>query len=52
MTSEQNNEIRNYLLAKKLPVNLMMEVGDHFVSQINELQVEKKYLLMKRLMLQ
>lgn len=42
MTSEQNNEIRNYLLAKKLPVDLMMEVEDHFVSQINELQVEKK----------
>lgn len=42
MTKEQKNEVRNYLLSKKLPVDLMMEVEDHFVSQINELQMEKK----------
>lgn len=41
MTKEQKNQVRNYLLEKKLPVDLMMEVEDHFVSQINELQMEK-----------
>ena len=41
MTKEQKNQVRNYLLDKKLPVDLMMEVEDHFVSQINELQMEK-----------
>jgi len=29
MTKEQKNEVRNYFLAKKLPVDLMMEVEDH-----------------------
>lgn len=41
MTKEQKNEVRNYFLAKKLPIDLMMEVEDHFVSQINDLQLEK-----------
>ena len=41
MTKEQKNEVRNYFLAKKLPIDLMMEVEDHFVSQINELQFDK-----------
>ncbi|MCX8533681.1 hypothetical protein [Chryseobacterium luquanense] len=41
MTTEQKNEVRQYLLAKKLPVDLMMEVEDHFISQINEVQAEK-----------
>lgn len=40
MTKEQKSEVRDYLLAKKLPIDLMMEVEDHFVSQINELQIE------------
>lgn len=35
------NEIRQYLLSKKLPVDLLMEVEDHFISQINEVQAEK-----------
>lgn len=42
MTKEQKNEIRQYLLSKKLPVDLLMEVEDHFISQINEVQAEKK----------
>ena len=32
------SEIRNYLLSKKLPIDILMEVEDHFVAQINELQ--------------
>lgn len=42
MTIEQKTEIRQYLLSKKLPVDLLMEVEDHFISQINEVQAEKK----------
>lgn len=41
MTIEQKNEIRQYLLSKKLPVDLLMEVEDHFISQINEVRAEK-----------
>lgn len=41
MTIEEKTEVRNYLIAKKLPVDLLMEVEDHFVSQINHLQSEK-----------
>ena len=39
MTTEtQLTEIRNYLLSKKLPIDILIEVNDHFVSQISDLQ--------------
>ena len=41
MTELQLTEIRNYLLAKKLPIDILIEVNDHFVSQILDLQREK-----------
>ena len=41
MTEIQLTEIRNYLLAKKLPIDILIEVNDHFVSQILDLQREK-----------
>ena len=41
MTNEEKQQIKTYLLSKKLPVDLMMEVEDHFISQINEVQAEK-----------
>ena len=37
-TDSQLTEIRNYLLSKKLPIDILIEVNDHFVSQINDLQ--------------
>ena len=40
ITEEQLTEIRNYLLEKDLPLNIMMEVYDHFVQQISDF-VEK-----------
>ena len=33
--------IRNYLLDKKLPIDILVEVYDHFVTQISELQKEE-----------
>lgn len=36
MTNEQKNEVRQYLFTKKLPIDLLMEVEDHFLSQIND----------------
>ena len=36
MTNEQKNEVKQYLLTKKLPIDLLMEVEDHFLSQIND----------------
>ena len=41
MTELQLIEIRNYLLAKKLPIDILIEVNDHFISQINDLQKEE-----------
>ena len=41
MTEHQLTEIRNYLLAKKLPIDILIEVNDHFVSQILDLQREE-----------
>lgn len=41
ITSNQRSEIRNYLLSKNLPIDILMEVEDHFVSQINDLVREK-----------
>ena len=35
ITEPQLTEIRNYLLSKKLPIDILMEVEDHFISQIN-----------------
>ena len=40
-TETQITEIRNYLLSKKLPIDILIEVNDHFVSQINDLQREE-----------
>ena len=41
MTEHQLTEIRNYLLAKKLPIDILIEVNDHFVSQILDIQREE-----------
>ena len=38
ITVQQQNEIRDYLLSKNLPIDLFLEVQDHFLSQIDELQ--------------
>ena len=38
LSETQLTEIRNYLLSKKLPIDILIEVNDHFVSQINDLQ--------------
>ncbi|MBC7556627.1 MAG: hypothetical protein H7195_06665 [Chryseobacterium sp.] len=42
MTTEtQKTEIRDYLLSKKLPIDILLEVNDHFVSQISDLEKEE-----------
>lgn len=41
ITELQLTEIRNYLLAKKLPIDILIEVNDHFISQILDLQREE-----------
>ena len=38
---QQESEIRNYLLSKKLPIDILIEVNDHFISQISDLQREE-----------
>ena len=41
ITELQLTEIRNYLLSKKLPIDILIEVNDHFISQISDLQREE-----------
>ncbi len=42
MTELQLTQIRNYLLEKKLPIDILMEVEDHFLLQIsNEMDKEE-----------
>ena len=41
ITEPQLTEIRNYLLTKKLPIDILIEVNDHFVSQILDIQREE-----------
>jgi hypothetical protein len=41
MTDLQETEIRDYLLGKKLPIDILLEVQDHFISQIKNLEFEK-----------
>lgn len=41
ITEPQLTEIRNYLLSKKLPIDILIEVNDHFISQISDLQREE-----------
>lgn len=41
ITELQLTEIRNYLLSKKLPIDILIEVNDHFVSQITDFQGEE-----------
>ncbi len=38
ITETQITEIRNYLLAKKPPIDILIEVNDHSISQIGDLQ--------------
>lgn len=39
-TETQSASIRNYLLQKKLPIDILLEVQDHFDCQIMQLQKE------------
>ncbi len=41
ITEHQLTEIRNYLLSKKLPIDILIEVNDHFISQILDIQREE-----------
>ena len=41
LSESQLTEIRNYLLSKKLPIDILIEVNDHFISQILELEKEE-----------
>ena len=43
MTDLQEAEIRDYLLSKKLPIDILLEVQDHFINQIKNLEFEKNF---------
>jgi len=37
---EHKKEIRDYLLSKKLPLDILMELEDHFLTQIDTLRIQ------------
>ena len=41
ITKSEENQIRDYLLDKKLPIDILLEVNDHFIAQISDLQHTK-----------
>ena len=41
LNQSQKSEIANYLLSKKLPIDIMLELQDHFISQINAIELEE-----------
>ncbi|MGS0747895.1 hypothetical protein [Halpernia sp. GG3] len=41
MSELEQNKIRDYLLSKKLPIDILIEVQDHFISQISDLEKEE-----------
>ena len=43
ISAEEILKVSNYLLSKKLPLDILMEVEDHFLAQISEL-MEKDFL--------
>lgn len=48
MTSVEEKEIvRKYLLSRKLPLDILMEVEDHFLSQLDEIQTQKNNISFK-----
>lgn len=40
ITKEQNNEITSFLLSKNLPIDLVLEVKDHMIEQIENINKE------------
>ena len=38
ITYEQNKEITKYLLSKNLPIDLVLEVKDHMIEQIENME--------------
>ena len=38
VNATQLDEIRNYLLLQKLPIDILMEVQDHIITQIEDIQ--------------
>ena len=41
MNESQLTKIRDYLLTKKLPIDILIEVQDHFITQISSIQQEE-----------
>ncbi|OCK52346.1 hypothetical protein BA768_12185 [Chryseobacterium sp. CBo1] len=42
ISAKQKLEIEKYLISKNLPLDILLEVKDHFLNQIDNLQIENK----------
>lgn len=42
ITPSQKNEIQKFLLTKRLPIKVLLEVKDHFICQINQLMSKQE----------
>ncbi|WP_052248363.1 hypothetical protein [Chryseobacterium taiwanense] len=40
ISAEQRKEVRDYLLSKKIPIDILMELEDHFLSQIDHTMIK------------
>lgn len=41
ITENELSAVRNFLLTKKLPIDILLEVQDHFISQISQMMRDK-----------
>lgn len=41
MTKEQEKEITDYLIFHRLPLDILVEVKDHMISQVTDIQIEE-----------
>ncbi len=41
MTSIEEKQIDDYLILNKLPLDILLEVRDHMISQVTDLQVQE-----------
>lgn len=41
ISAEQKLEIEKYLISKKLPIDILLEVKDHIISQVEEIKKDE-----------
>jgi hypothetical protein len=42
ITKEQEQQIIDYLIFHKLPVDILLEIKDHMTSQVSDIQIQER----------